>query len=97
MYEVCLAHELRRRGLVVRRQVRLPIRHGDVVLRAGYRLDLVLNEAIVVEVKAVKRLKPIHQAQVLTYLELSGHKVGLLINFNTVHLRDGIWGLANGA
>jgi len=94
-YEACLAFELAERGLNVARQVSLPIVYRDVKLECGYRLDLVVEDSVVVEVKAVEELAPIHEAQVLCYLKLSGLRVGLLINFNTKVLRDGIRRLVN--
>jgi GxxExxY protein len=94
-YEACLAYELRQRGLKVMVQVGLPIRYGDVELEVGYRIDLLVEDLVIVELKAVEALHPLHQAQVLSYLKLSGLKVGLLINFNVQRLRDGIKRLAN--
>lgn len=95
VYETCLAHELVKRGLAVRKQVVMPIRYDGVALDAGYRLDLLVEERVVVEVKAVERMLPLYAAQLLTYLKLGGYKVGLLLNFNTVHLQNGIRRVAN--
>ena len=81
-YEACLAFELAQRGLKVEQQKPLPVLYRDVKLDCGYRLDMLVDEAVIVEVKAVGRLAEIHQAQLLSYLKLSGCKVGLLINFN---------------
>jgi len=89
-YEACLAYELQERGLKVERQVPLPVVYKGVRIDCGYRLDLVVENAVVVEIKAVDSLAPVHQAQLLSYLKLSGYKVGLLINFNVKVLRDGI-------
>ena len=89
-YEACLAFELRERGLEVAQQKPLPLVYKGVALDCGYRLDLLVNNLVVVELKAVDRLEPIHQAQVLSYLNLSGYKMGLLINFNVRVLRNGI-------
>jgi GxxExxY protein len=89
-YEACVAHELTHRGRKVARQVALPIVYEDVKLDAGYRIDLLVDGGVVVEVKAVDALAPIHEAQVLTYLKLSGRRLGLLINFNVVMLKHGI-------
>jgi GxxExxY protein len=89
-YEHCLAHELGQRGLVVRRQVGLPIIYDGVALDAGYRLDLVVNSRIVVEVKAVEALTRLHEAQILTYLRLSGMPLGFLMNFNVDLFKNGI-------
>lgn len=89
-YEVCLAYEITTRGLKVVRQLQLPVRYKEVHLDCGYRVDLLVENLVVVELKVVERLEPIHDAQVLTYLRLSGCKIGLLLNFNTPILRDGI-------
>ena len=90
IYEKSLAHELALRGVEVKRQVRLDLRYKDLVLDDEFVLDLVVAGKVVVELKVVKELTPIHEAQLITYLKLSGKKVGLLINFNVLHLRDGI-------
>ena len=95
VYEACLAHELTIRGLCVRKQVAIPVQYKDVTLDAGYRLDLLVDEKVVVEIKAVEKMVPLHAAQLLTYLKLGGYKLGLLLNFNTIHLRDGIRRVAN--
>jgi GxxExxY protein len=89
-YEQCLCRELSIRGLSFRRQVPLPINYKGVLLDCGYRMDLVVNEQIIVEIKAVDCIPPVHLAQMLTYLKLSGADVGLLINFNVPSLRSGI-------
>ena len=89
-YQACLTHKLSCRDIVVRKEVALPIEYQGLHLDAGYRLDLLVNEQVIVELKAVERLLPIHQAQLLTYLKLSRCKVGLLINFNVQRLKDGI-------
>jgi GxxExxY protein len=89
-YEACLAEELRLRNLRVDRQVGLPVVYKETKLDCGYRIDLVVESRIVVELKSVDGLAPIHEAIVLTYLRLSGHKIGLLINFNVSILRDGV-------
>jgi GxxExxY protein len=90
VYEVRLAHELERQGAAVLRQMALPVVYEDVKLDAGYRIDLMVNGVVVVEVKAVDALAPIHEAQLLTYLRLSGRRLGFLINFNVVLLKQGI-------
>ena len=95
VYETCLAHELTKRGLLIRRQVALPVRYDGITLDAGFRLDLLIGEKVVVEVKAVEKMLPLYSAQLLTYLKLGGYKYGLLLNFNTIHLRDGIRRVAN--
>ena len=89
-YEVCLVHELERRGRTVLKQAVLPIVYDSVKLDAGYRIDLMVDGAVIVEVKAVEALAPLHEAQLLTYLKLSGRRLGLLINFNVVLLKNGI-------
>jgi len=94
-YEACLTFELVHRGLKVEPQKPLPVVYQEVKLDCGYRLDLLVEEAVIVEVKAVDRLAPIHQAQLLSYLRLSGCKVGLLINFNVKVLKDGIRRVVN--
>jgi GxxExxY protein len=90
IYERCLAYELRQRGLEVRTQVLLPVRYKGTEIDANLRLDLVVNGMVVVEVKAVDVLHPIATAQLITYLRLSGHRLGLLMNFNVPLLRDGL-------
>ncbi len=94
-YETCLAFELVERGLKVEQQKALPVVYREVKLDCGYRLDLLVEEAVIVEVKAVDRLAPIHKAQLLSYLRLSGYKVGLLINFNVKVLKDGVRRVVN--
>ena len=89
-YEACLLFELTDRGLSVERQKALPVLYKDVRLDCGYRLDLVVEEKIIIELKAVERIEPIHQAQILSYLKLSGCKIGLLLNFNVKVLKTGI-------
>lgn len=94
-YEACLVHELAQEGIEVERQKALPVVYRGVRLDCGYRIDLLVQGQVVVEVKAVGRLEPIHRAQVLSYLKLSGCKVGLLINFNVKMLKDGVCRLVN--
>jgi len=94
-YEACLLFELHRQGLEVARQVELPVIYENVRIDCGYRIDLLVQDAVIVELKAVEKLVPLHHAQLLSYLKLSGKEVGLLINFNVVHLRDGIKRLIN--
>jgi GxxExxY protein len=89
-YEHCLAYELQKRGLLVRRQVSLPIVYDGEHIDAGYRLDLVIGDAIVIEVKAVDALTRVHEAQVLTYLKLSGMRLGFLMNFNVALFKQGL-------
>jgi GxxExxY protein len=94
-YEGCLAHELRKRGHLVVQQLALPVLYDGICIDLGYRIDLLVNGAIVVEVKALGKLAPVHSAQLLSYLRLGGYKVGLVINFNVAHLRDGIRRVVN--
>ena len=89
-YEVCLEFELKQRGLAVVRQIALPVVYKDVKLDAGYRIDLIVEGKVLIEIKAVDALAPIHKAQVITYLRLKEIKLGLLINFNSVRLIDGV-------
>lgn len=89
-YETCLAYELALRGLTVERQVLIPLCYKGVELDAGYRIDLIVNRAVIVEVKAAERLHPVVSAQVLTYMKLSGIPVGLICNFHVELLKDGI-------
>ena len=89
-YEAALAYELTLRGLEFKRQVALPVHYKAVTIEWGYRLDLLVDDAVVVELKAADRVDRIHEAQLITYLKLSGKKVGLLINFNVRLLKEGI-------
>ena len=95
-YELCLAHELTRHGLQVRKQVCIPIRYDDLTIDNGYRIDLLVNDLVVVELKAIETILPVHRGQLLSYLRLGGFKLGLLLNFNVAHMRDGITRLVNG-
>jgi GxxExxY protein len=94
-YEACLAYELRQIGLRVEQQRPLPVVYKDVTLDCGYRLDLVVEDSIVIEVKAVEQLARIHDAQLLSYLRLSGLRVGLLMNFHSRVLKDGLKRIVN--
>ncbi|HXM21889.1 MAG TPA: GxxExxY protein [Terriglobales bacterium] len=89
-YEECFCHELHLRDLTFRRQVELPVAYKGLKLDCGYRLDVVVEDAVIVELKSIEQISPIHQAQLLTYLRLAGKKVGLLINFNVAVLKNGI-------
>ncbi len=95
-YEACFLHELRKRGLQVVSQETLPLHYDGLTIDAGYRIDLMVEDSVIVELKAVEKVLPIHEAQLLSYLKLSNKKVGLLINFNVVHLKNGIKRIANG-
>lgn len=95
-YEVCLTYELARRGFHVRRQVDVPITYAGLVVPRAYRIDLVVDAAVAVEVKAVERLLPVHKAQVLSYVRLAGLRCGLLLNFHEYRLTDGVYRLNPG-
>ncbi|MGH2515151.1 MAG: GxxExxY protein [Ktedonobacterales bacterium] len=95
-YEACLAHELVKREMRVERQKPLPIVYDDVHLDCAYRLDMLVEGAVIVEIKAVESLAKIHEMQLLSYLRLSGCKVGLLINFHSILLKNGIRRIVNG-
>lgn len=89
-YEQCLCHELHLRGLTFRRQVELPVVYKGTRLDCGYCIDLIVDEQVIVELKAVEKLLPVHEAQLMTYLRLTKLRVGLLINFNVPVLKEGI-------
>lgn len=89
-YESCLAFELSDRGLVVQRQVELPVIYRGHRVSAGFRIDLMIEDVVVVEIKAVEQLLPVHEAQLLTYLKLSGRRVGLILNFHVSSMKNGI-------
>jgi GxxExxY protein len=92
---VCLAHELRSRGIRVECEQKLPIRYAGIEIEAGYRLDMLVDGCILVENKSVQALLPIHEAQTITYLKLSGSKLRFLVNWNVVLIKDGIKRLVN--
>jgi len=96
VYEVILAHELRKQGLQVERQVPIRIRYEELVFDAGFRADLLVEDKVIVELKSVEKLVPVHSKQVLTQLRLSERLLGLLINFGEVHLKNGIERIVNG-
>lgn len=95
-YTACLQYELRDAGISSCAQVGLPVVYRDVKLELGYRMDLVVSDLVIVEIKSVDGISPVHLAQILSYLKLSGKSIGLLINFNVVHLKDGIRRFVNG-
>jgi len=95
IYRDCLVHELHSRGFGVEKEVVLPVRYKDLELLSGYRADLVVQKLVIVELKAVESLAPIFTAQLLSYLRMSGLRLGLLINFNTMQLKDGIKRVVN--
>jgi GxxExxY protein len=90
VYETCLAYEIRRRGREVETQKHVPVIYEGVVLETGLRLDMLVDKMVVVEIKSVDQMNPVYEAQLLTYLKLTGLRLGLLINFNIPHLKDGI-------
>jgi GxxExxY protein len=94
-YETCLDSELTKRGFTVERQVPQPVIYEEIAIDAGYRLDLLINGLVIIELKAVEQLAPIHTAQLLTYLKLSKRTLGFLINFNTPLIKHGIKRIAN--
>lgn len=94
-YEACLTHELTKRGLNIERQKLLPLRYDGVIVEAGYRLDLLIENLVIVELKAVEDIIPLHKAQILSYLKLSDKRLGLLLNFNVKRMVDGIHRFAN--
>lgn len=95
VYEACLAYELHQRGIQVETQVVLPVVYEGLRLETGLRLDMLVEKCLIVEIKAVDNINPIHAAQLLTYLKLADKRLGLLINFNTVHLKYGIKRIVN--
>jgi GxxExxY protein len=94
-YQLCLAHELRSRGFEVRTEVVLPVRYGGIEIQAGYRIDMLVENCIIVENKSVQAVAPVLEAQLITYLKLSGHKLGFLINWNIPLIKDGIKRIVN--
>ena len=96
VYEVVLAHELRKAGVAVERQVAIPIRYDELVFEEGFRADLVVDGIVIVELKSVESLARVHSKQVLTQLRLSEKRLGLLVNFGEVHLKNGIERIVNG-
>jgi GxxExxY protein len=94
-YQACLAYELRSRGLNVQSEIGLPVVYRDVDLDVGYRLDMLVDDEVIVEIKSIDKLAPIHDAQLLSYLKLSNKKLGLFINFNISRVKDGIKRLVN--
>ena len=95
-YETCLHYELEKRNLPVRRQVAIRFRYEALTIDNGYRIDLLVGELVVVELKALEAILPVHRAQLLSYLRLGGFKLGYLLNFNVAHMRDGIVRIVNG-
>lgn len=95
-YEACLVYEISKRARSARNQVSLPLRYGDLVIENAYRIDLLIDDLVVVEVKAVETVLPVHRGQVLSYLRMGGYRLGYLLNFNVPHMRDGIIRQVNG-
>jgi len=95
-YEACLLYELQRAGFKVAAQVPLPLVYESVKLDLGYRIDLLVEDTVLVELKAIEEIAPVHKAQLLSYLRLSKKSLGLLINFNVTHLKEGIHRVLNG-
>jgi GxxExxY protein len=95
-YETCLCRELLLRGISFERQVPLPVEYRGIRLDCGYQLDIIAENSVIVEVKSVRKLLPVHRAQVLTYLKLTNLRIGLLINFNVELLRSGLYRIING-
>ena len=89
-YEACLIHELRKAGFKVAQQVELPVNYDGVRIDLGYRIDLIVNDCVIVELKCAEKIAPVHEAQLISYMRLSKKNVGLLINFHVRHLKDGI-------
>lgn len=95
-YEACLAHELRKAGLEFKRQLTLPLIYDGVTIETGYRLDLLVEDLVVIEVKAVEAVAALHRAQLLSYLRLGAYRLGYVLNFNVRLMKDGICRIANG-
>ena len=95
VYEVALSHELKTIGLEVRNQVGVPFIYAEILFNIGFRLDLIVNDKVIIEIKSVEALKDVHHKQLLTYLKLTNKKLGLLINFNIVSLKNGIVRVVN--
>lgn len=95
-YETCLLYELEKQGLSTERQVLIPLRYEGLLIDNGYRVDLLVADRVVVELKAVEGILPVHRGQLLSYLRLGGFKLGYLLNFHVAHMRDGIIRMVNG-
>ena len=89
-YETCLAYELEKSGIGVRKQVPVPMRYEDLVIDNAYRIDLLVGDRVIVELKAVQTILPVHRGQLLSYLRLGGFRLGFILNFHVAHMRDGI-------
>jgi GxxExxY protein len=95
-YEACLAYELSKRALRARNQISIPLHYESLLIEDAFRIDLLVDDLVVVEVKAVETVHPVHRGQVLSYLRMGGYRLGYLLNFNVAHMRDGIVRMANG-
>jgi GxxExxY protein len=95
-YETCLVYELEKRCIGIKSQVAVPIRYEELTIENGYRIDLLVGGLVVVELKAVTGILPVHRGQLLSYLKLGGFKLGYLLNFHVAHMRDGIVRMVNG-
>ena len=95
IYQACLIHELQKLGVACQSEVPIPIYYDTMKLDIGFRLDILVENSLIVELKSVEIIKPIHKAQLITYLKLAKKEVGLLINFNSIHLRDGLTRVVN--
>jgi len=95
-YQACLAYELRCRGIDVGCEVAMPVRYGEIEVEVGYRVDMLVARCIIVENKSVQAMPPVFEAQLLTYLKLSGHRLGFLVNWNVPLIKDGIKRMVNG-
>jgi GxxExxY protein len=95
-YETCLVYELEKQGIAARRQVPIPIRYEALAIDNGYRIDLLVGGSVVVELKVVDAILPVHRSQLLSYLRLGGFKLGYLLNFHVAHMRNGIVRMVNG-
>lgn len=95
VYKACLRHELTKSGLSVQSEVSIPVTYDGILLHIGYRIDLLVEDTLIIELKSVSDFVPLHKAQLLTYLRLAHKEVGLLLNFNTTQLRDGILRIVN--
>ena len=96
VYEVALAYELEKRGLSVKRQVPVPIKYDDLLFNEGFRADTIVDDSVIVELKSVESIAPVHKKQLLTYLRLADKKLGLLINFGAPLIKQGIFRIVNG-
>jgi GxxExxY protein len=96
VYESCLAYELEKRAMNVKRQLALPIVYDDLKVDNAFRIDLLVGDKVVIELKAVDGLSPVHSAQLFSYMKLGKYKLGFLLNFNVVHMKDGIKRMVNG-